>query len=60
LQRAVTYRRWRAADIRSILATGGHAPTPRPAGADLAQVFTLPAVPTRPLDAYKISQEPLW
>jgi transposase len=60
LQRAVEYRRWRAADIRSILATGGHAPTPRPAGADLAQVFTLPSVPTRPLDAYKISQEPLW
>ena len=30
------------------------------AGADLAQVFTLPSVPTRPLDAYKISQEPLW
>ena len=56
LERAVTYRRWRAADIRSILATGGHAPTPRPAGGSLADVLTLPSVPTRPLDAYKLIQ----
>ena len=49
------YRRWRAADLRSILATGGHAPTPRPAGDLLAEVLTLPAVPTRSLDAYKIN-----
>lgn len=55
LERAVTYRRWRAADIRSILATGGNAPTPRPAGQPLADVLTLPSVPTRPLDAYKIN-----
>jgi transposase len=55
LERAVTYRRWRAADIRSILATGGHGPTPRPAGQPLADVLTLPSVPTRPLDAYKIN-----
>ena len=47
LQRAVTYRRWRAADIRSILAAGGHAPTPRPAGRAARQVLTLPSVPTR-------------
>ena len=33
LQRAITYRRWRAADVRSILAAGGNAPTSRPAGA---------------------------
>ncbi len=39
LERAVTYRRWRAADIRSILATGGHAPTPRPAGGVPAKVL---------------------
>ena len=31
LQRAVEFRRWRAADVRSILAAGGAAPTPRPA-----------------------------
>jgi transposase len=63
LERAVTYRRWRAADIRSILATAGAAPVPRPAGDLLAQVLTLPTVPTRSLDAYKINkaeQEPLW
>lgn len=63
LERAVTYRRWRAADLRSILATGGHGPTPRPAGQPLADVLTLPSVPTRSLDAYKITkagQEPLW
>ena len=38
LERAVTYRRWRAGDIRSILATAGAAPTPRPAGESLAEV----------------------
>jgi hypothetical protein len=60
LERAVIYRRWRAGDIRSILATGGHGPTLRSAGESLARVLTLPSVPTRPLTAYKISQEPLW
>ena len=68
LERAVTYRRWRAGDVRSILATGGHGPTPRPAGPPLADVLTLPSVPTRSPDAYKIintgsttpGQEPLW
>ena len=53
----MTYRRWRAADIRSILATAGAAPSPRPAGQPLAEVFTLPSVPTRGLDAYKINHE---
>jgi hypothetical protein len=53
LQRAVEFRRWRAADVRSILAAGGAAPTPRPAGQAL--VLTLPTVPTRPLSAYKIN-----
>jgi hypothetical protein len=52
LGRAVTFGRWRAADVRSILATGGHAPQPTPAGQAL--VMTLPTVPTRPLDAYRI------
>jgi len=52
LQRAVAFRRWRAADIRSILASTGAAPTPRPAGQAL--VLTLPTVPTRPLSDYAI------
>ncbi|HEY0773526.1 MAG TPA: IS21 family transposase [Nocardioidaceae bacterium] len=52
LQRAVTFGRWRAADVRSILATNGHAPRPTPAGQAL--VLTLPSVPTRSLDAYRI------
>ena len=56
LERAVEFSRWRAGDIRSILATHGQAPSPRPAGAsfDDAVVLTLPKVPTRSLDAYKI------
>ena len=52
LERAVAFGRWRAADIRSILATNGHAPRPRPAGQAL--VMTLPTVPVRSLDAYAI------
>lgn len=52
LARAVEFGRWRAGDVRSILATHGQAPTPRPAGAPL--VLTLPTVPTRSLDAYRI------
>jgi hypothetical protein len=39
--------------VRSILATNGSAPTPRPAGQAL--VLTLPMVPTRSLDAYAIT-----
>jgi hypothetical protein len=52
LHRAVEYRRWRAADIRSILAAAGATPIPRPAGEAL--VLTLPSVPTRSLEAYRI------
>jgi len=52
LERAVAFSRWRAADVRSILAAAGAAPTPRPAGQAL--VLTLPTVPTRSLDAYRI------
>ena len=55
LHRAVEFRRWRAADIRSILAAGGAAPTPRPAGQAL--ILTLPSVPTRSLEAYRISPD---
>ena len=50
LQRAVRFRRWRADDVRSILAAAGAAPMPRPAGEAL--VLTLPAVPVRPLSDY--------
>ena len=52
LERAVTFGRWRAADVRSILATNGQAPIPRPPGQAL--VLTLPTVPTRSLDAYRV------
>jgi hypothetical protein len=57
LERAVQFSRWRAADIRSILATNGQAPSPRPAGEVLgdAVVLTLPTVPTRSLEAYKVA-----
>jgi hypothetical protein len=52
LERAVAFGRWRADDVRSILATNGHNPKPTPAGKAL--VMTLPSVPTRSLDAYRI------
>lgn len=53
LARAVSFRRWRADDVRSILAAVGAAPTPRPVGQAL--VLTLPAVPSRPLSDYAIA-----
>ena len=53
LERAVAFSRWRAGDVRSILATNGSAPTPTPAGQAL--VMTLPTVPTRSLDAYRVT-----
>jgi hypothetical protein len=52
LERAVAFGRWRADDVRSILATNGHGPKPTAAGQAL--VMTLPTVPTRSLDAYAI------
>jgi transposase len=52
LERAVAFRRWRATDVRSILAAGAGTPQPRPAGDAL--VIELPTVPVRPLSAYKI------
>ena len=51
LTRAVAFKRFRAADVRSILATGAAAPTPRPPGDAL--IMDLPSAPTRSLDAYK-------
>jgi transposase len=53
LERAVQFQRWRADDVRSILAAAGAAPQPRAAGQAL--VLTLPAVPTRSLNDYAIS-----
>jgi hypothetical protein len=52
LERAVRFGRWRAGDLRSILATNGHAPQPTTAGQAL--VLTLPSVPTRSLQAYRL------
>jgi hypothetical protein len=52
LERAVAFGRWRAADVRSILAAGAGTPQPVPAGDAL--VLELPVVPTRPLSAYAI------
>ena len=52
LERAVAFTRWRAGDVRSILATNGQAPQPTLPGQAL--VLTLPQIPTRSLDAYRI------
>jgi hypothetical protein len=52
LERAVAFRRWRADDVRSILAAAGAAPSPKPAGQAL--VLTLPQVPVRPLSDYAL------
>jgi transposase len=53
LHRAVAFRRFRAADVRSILSAGTGTPQPRPAGDAL--ILDLPIAPTRSLDAYKIT-----
>ena len=53
LRRAVAFRRFRAADVRSILAAGAGTPQPRHAGDAL--ILDLPVAPTRSLDAYTIS-----
>jgi hypothetical protein len=56
LERAVTFSRWRAADVRSILAAGIGVAVPTPAGQAL--VLTLPSVPTRSLADYAIDGTP--
>jgi transposase len=53
LERAVAFRRWRAGDVRSILAAGAGIPQPRPAGDAL--VIALPRVPVRPLSDYRMA-----
>jgi hypothetical protein len=52
LERAVAFGRWRAADVRSIIAAGTGTPTPT--GPGDALVIPLPIVPTRPLSDYAI------
>lgn len=52
LTRAVAFGRWRASDVRSILAAGAGTADPRPAGEALA--LELPLVPARPLSDYAL------
>jgi transposase len=52
LRRAVAFRRFRATDVRSILAAGAGTPQPRPAGDAL--ILDLPVASTRSLDAYTV------
>jgi len=52
LERALAYRRFRAEDVRSILAAGPGVPHHREPGEPL--VVPLPAVPVRPLAAYAL------
>ena len=52
LERATRFRRFKAADIRSILEAGPSAPNPVPAGEALK--LALPEVPVRPLSAYSL------
>ena len=52
LDRAVAFSRWRAADVRSILAAGSGRADPQAAGDAL--VVELPVVPVRPLSDYAI------
>jgi hypothetical protein len=54
LGRAVAFGRWRAADVRSILAAGAGTPEPSPPGDAL--VLELPVVPVRSLADYAIGE----
>jgi transposase len=53
LHRAVVFKRWRAADVRSILAAGAGSPTPRDRGEAL--VLDLPSLTPRSLNDYAIT-----
>jgi len=55
LERAVAFGRWRATDVRSILAAGTG--TPRPTAPGEALLIPLPIVPTRPLADYAIADQ---
>jgi hypothetical protein len=48
----VTFRRFKAADVRAILMAGVGVPTPTAVGTTLT--LDLPRVPTRALDAYAL------
>ena len=52
LGRAVAFGRWRASDVRSILAAGAGTADPKPAGDAL--ILELPPVPVRPLTDYAV------
>ena len=54
LERAITFRRFKAADVRSILEAGVGVVTAVDEGAHLT--LDLPAVPTRSLDAYRLEE----
>jgi transposase len=54
LERALTFRRFRAADVRAILAAGPGVSRPRPPGTELD--LALPAVPIRSLAAYALGE----
>lgn len=54
LERATRFRRWRAEDVRSILAAG--AGTPQPTASGDVLVMALPAVATRSLDDYALDR----
>jgi transposase len=54
LDRAVAFSRWRAADVRSILAAGTATPQPRKSGDAL--ILDLPVVPVRSLADYAIGE----
>jgi transposase len=56
LERAVTFGRFRASDVRSILAAGTGVARPTEAGGAL--VVSLPTVATRPLSDYAIGDQP--
>ena len=53
LERAAQFRRFRAVDVRAILAAGQGVPMPRLPGAALT--LPLPEVPVRPLSAYALA-----
>jgi len=52
LERALAFRRFKAADVRAILEAGPSLPRPRPAGPPLR--LNLPQVERRPLSAYAL------
>ena len=54
LERAVTFGRWHASGVRSILAAGSGVPQPTDPGEAL--VIELPTTATRPLQAYRLTE----